>query len=414
MVVKFTDLQLIYGQAGAREKFEELAAHLIRSERPDVERLRIVHGDSGIDAHEGALSDTAGVDVYQIKFFLEIRDSQKAQIRESFNQAFRNGEFSMKSWTLCLPIEMSLDEKKWFEMWKARQESKTGIKIRAIWGASRLEELLLQEKNRHLKESYFDQRKNRPLRIRCAFAASIVFNEAENLPQMFFDMDSEVGQRLASKSSFARPYRNVDGEAVLTVQVPITNEQKFLYCLDALQCKLLVDICRAQRGGSIQQWSASKGISSTKLVAPYTPEPITRLPGKDVLHALAQNGFGQSDMVQMEFEYSAIPFPCGTSIRLEARPSSPSVGPAQRSVVVAVPGIATITVSIEPLPSFGTGALPQGASVPDAMLSDCRTFIFSVELYAEIIRLGNHDDVVEDYKAWIEWLVNQLQSHNAD
>jgi len=41
----------------------------------------------------------------------------------------------------------------------------------------------------------------RPLKIVRAFAASIVFNEAENLPQMFFvDMDSGIGERLASKS----------------------------------------------------------------------------------------------------------------------------------------------------------------------------------------------------------------------
>src|SRR5688500_12931263 len=57
MAVILTVLQLIYGKAGAREKFEELTAHLIRSERPDTERIRIVHGDGGIDAHEGGLSD---------------------------------------------------------------------------------------------------------------------------------------------------------------------------------------------------------------------------------------------------------------------------------------------------------------------------------------------------------------------
>jgi hypothetical protein len=48
MAVKLTHLKLIYGNAGAREKFEELATHLIRSERPDVERIRIVRGDGGI------------------------------------------------------------------------------------------------------------------------------------------------------------------------------------------------------------------------------------------------------------------------------------------------------------------------------------------------------------------------------
>ena len=256
--------------------------------------------------------------------------------------------------------------------------------------------------------------KNRPLRIRRAFPASIVFNEAENLPQVFFDFDSDIGQRLASKSSIARPYQNIDGKAVLMVPVPITDDQKFLYGVDALQCKMLVDICGAQRGGSVQGWSAKKGVIPTKITTPNTPEPITRIPGTAILDALAQNRFAQSDMTRAQFEYSQIPFPSGTSIRLETQPSRPGVGPEQRRVVVAIPGKATIVVSVEPLPAFGPGALPQGVSVPDGALKYCRTFTFSVRVDAEILRSENHADVIQDYKAWIEWLASELQSHNAD
>ena len=157
MVHKLTHLQLIYGAAGAREKFEELTAHLIRSESPDTDRVRIVRGDGGVDAHDGALSDPLGVDVYQIKFFPErIGDSQKAQIRRSFNRARKNKDFRMKSWTLCLPIDMSFEEKQWFEDWKATQ-AYTGIEIQPVWGAFRLEGLLYEEKNRHLRKAFFEE-----------------------------------------------------------------------------------------------------------------------------------------------------------------------------------------------------------------------------------------------------------------
>ncbi len=157
MEVKLTHLQLVYGVAGAREKFEELTAHLIRSERPDAERVRVVRGDGGIDAHEGTLSDPAGVDVYQMKFFPDgVGDSQKAQIRDAFNRARENKGFRMKSWTLCLPIDMSLEEKKWFDNWKATQ-THTGIEIRPVWGAFQLEGLLYQEKNRYLREAFFKE-----------------------------------------------------------------------------------------------------------------------------------------------------------------------------------------------------------------------------------------------------------------
>ena len=52
--------------------------------------------------------------------------------------------------------------------------------------------------------------------------------------------------------------------------------------------------------------------------------------------------------------------------------------------------------------------------MPEGTLKYCRTFTFSVKVDAEIIRSGNHEDVVQDYKAWIEWLVGELQSQNAD
>jgi hypothetical protein len=157
MAIKLSHLQLIYGLAGAREKFEELTAHLIRSESPGTERIRIVRGDGGIDAHEGGLSDIAGADVYQMKFFPDgVGDSQKAQIRESFHRARENKAFRLKSWTLCLPVDMGLEEKKWFDDWKADQEQ-TGIEIRSVLGAFQLEGLLYQEKNRHLREAFFKE-----------------------------------------------------------------------------------------------------------------------------------------------------------------------------------------------------------------------------------------------------------------
>jgi hypothetical protein len=78
MSAKLTHLPQIYGDAGAREKFQELATQLIRSERPEVSGIRIVRGDGRIDAHEGTLIDPAGVDVYQVKYFPSgIGDAQK-------------------------------------------------------------------------------------------------------------------------------------------------------------------------------------------------------------------------------------------------------------------------------------------------------------------------------------------------
>jgi hypothetical protein len=92
-----------------------------------------------------------------MKFFPDrIGDSQKAQIRDSFNRIRENNAFRTKSWTLCLPIDMSVEEKKWFDDWKENQRV-TGIEILPVWGAFYLEGLLYMEKNHHLREAFFKE-----------------------------------------------------------------------------------------------------------------------------------------------------------------------------------------------------------------------------------------------------------------
>ncbi len=83
MTVKLIDLQIIYGLAGAREKFEDLAFDIIKAEEPTAQKVRVSQGDGGIDAHVNDLSDPGGVHIYQCKFFPQgLDDSQKGQIRD--------------------------------------------------------------------------------------------------------------------------------------------------------------------------------------------------------------------------------------------------------------------------------------------------------------------------------------------
>src|SRR5262249_9781701 len=97
MAVKLIDLQLIYRVAGAREKFEELAAQLVEGEQPDADKVRIVQGDGGIDVHAGELSDPAGIDIFQIKFFPQgLDDVQKNQIRKSYRTCSESTRFKTK------------------------------------------------------------------------------------------------------------------------------------------------------------------------------------------------------------------------------------------------------------------------------------------------------------------------------
>src|SRR4051812_7775906 len=105
MAVKLIDLQLIYGVAGARDKFEDLVSHLVKGEQPDAGKVRITQGDGGIDVHVGDLTDPAGIDVYQCKFFPQgIGDTQKAQVRDAFHSCRDSTNFKTKKWVLCIPV----------------------------------------------------------------------------------------------------------------------------------------------------------------------------------------------------------------------------------------------------------------------------------------------------------------------
>jgi hypothetical protein len=157
MSVKLIDLQLIYGVAGAREKFEDLASQLVEGEQPDVDKVRIVQGDGGIDVYSGDIADPTGIDIFQCKFFPQgLDDSQKEQIRKSYRTCRDSTQFKARRWTLCLPVDLSIEEKKWFEEWRSKQAS-SSIVLEDPWGALKLEGLLYQEKNRGLKEAFFKE-----------------------------------------------------------------------------------------------------------------------------------------------------------------------------------------------------------------------------------------------------------------
>jgi hypothetical protein len=130
------------------------------------------------------------------------------------------------------------------------------------------------------------------------------------------------------------------------------------------------------------------------------------------LAVLQGNKFAKSGMFEMGYQFSAIPFPHGTSIQLDGHPGRPDIGPLQRRVLITVPGRMSLVVSIQP--TISGGGLPRGASVPQEAIPNCRMFTYAVRFEAEIVRAGIHDDDIQEYKDWIEWLAGELESRNSD
>ncbi|EON70944.1 hypothetical protein [Lysinibacillus sphaericus] len=134
---------------GARKKFEDICYDIYVSEFPDadVHQVEVVLGDGGVDID--IIEENGDSTIVQCKFFLNrLDDSRKNQIRESFKTAVENNE--MDNWILCVPMDFSHDELKWWKSWKENQKDKS-ITIK-LHDASKLMKLL---KKHDLYEEYF-------------------------------------------------------------------------------------------------------------------------------------------------------------------------------------------------------------------------------------------------------------------
>jgi hypothetical protein len=119
-------------EEGARTVFAQLVTQCVKSIYPSAREIRPNPGDEGIDSFVGNFDgDTK---VYQSKYFCDcIGDSQKKNIRESFNTCVKSTEFSTPVlWTLCVPIDLDIREEKWWQNWKQKKIKEHGFQIE-LW-----------------------------------------------------------------------------------------------------------------------------------------------------------------------------------------------------------------------------------------------------------------------------------------
>ncbi|MGG2082594.1 hypothetical protein [Lysinibacillus pakistanensis] len=163
---KLVNLQLIYGVAGAREKFEELCKSLIKNKfkEREVKGVRPNPGDGGIDIIVGKWTDE-NVDIYQCKYFINgIGESQKNNIRDSFKRVLKTVEENgskINKWHLCVPIELTNEERNWFDNWKEENE-KEDLQIELI-DAHDISMDLMKPEHFHIYCEYFKQVVTKPI-----------------------------------------------------------------------------------------------------------------------------------------------------------------------------------------------------------------------------------------------------------
>lgn len=147
-----------YTEAGARSKFEDICATLLKKKFPTefVKTVKIKVGDGGVDIFIGDIENKP-IQIFQCKFFVNgIAESQKKQIRESFDTAINSENFRCSKWTLCIPEKLTLDNHKWWSGWIKRKTKEYDLPnnfIDLIDGADLVDSL----KEFELYNSIFDE-----------------------------------------------------------------------------------------------------------------------------------------------------------------------------------------------------------------------------------------------------------------
>lgn len=147
---------------GGRVHFQRMLSALIAVEYRTATDIRPDPGDWGIDVMVGSLADS--IMIWQSKYFHDkIGDSQKKQIRESFDSAMKHAKengYRVDAWTLCVACELSAPEKKWWDN-KVKEWTRAHPDVQFdLWDVPRLRRKLMSPDARAVWEEFYGPNKD--------------------------------------------------------------------------------------------------------------------------------------------------------------------------------------------------------------------------------------------------------------
>nr|VFK30715.1 MAG: hypothetical protein BECKMB1821G_GA0114241_106926 [Candidatus Kentron sp. MB]VFK34264.1 MAG: hypothetical protein BECKMB1821I_GA0114274_106625 [Candidatus Kentron sp. MB]VFK76624.1 MAG: hypothetical protein BECKMB1821H_GA0114242_106527 [Candidatus Kentron sp. MB] len=155
-MIDFRQLQFRYGD-GASDIWERICISLVQREHLEAKAIRASPGDGGIDC---ILEREGDVTIWQCKYFIKnIGESQKNQIRESIQSLKKSGCVPNK-WVLCLPIDLSLKERAWWDNFRLNH----GFLL-WLWEGSQIRTELLKTENSATRDEYFHENNKSSLEI---------------------------------------------------------------------------------------------------------------------------------------------------------------------------------------------------------------------------------------------------------
>ena len=130
------------------KKFENLCKRLLILENPKTQTIDGSGGDDGVDSFVGIFN--GDIRVWQFKYFLDrLSSSRKKQIEKSLKTA--KEKHKLKEWILCLPMEFSKSETKWFQE-ITKRELANKIKLSCV-NEHHLRNLI--QKHKDVRDAFF-------------------------------------------------------------------------------------------------------------------------------------------------------------------------------------------------------------------------------------------------------------------
>jgi hypothetical protein len=250
--------------------------------------------------------------------------------------------------------------------------------------------------------------------IESAFATSVVLDTNDGAPPLIIpDASSpKLTSRLSELSSLGRPAINRDGKTVITVQKPTDEAERFTFCSELLQYRIIHFIEELQRGG----WTAGMrfGASIATVRKPMRLSALQDYPGKTFLSVVASNRFSDSDMERFRWEHGHVPLPKKTMVSLIHVPTSPTTGVEKFIVRFKKPLFFQIDFLIEPLLATGMSVLPPGLVLPPEIAARSQTYQFQVTMHATFDKVTAGNSQTQEYKDWANWLFSGLQEELKD
>jgi hypothetical protein len=128
-MIDLSVMKHLWTEEGAREVFAQLVTQCVLANHPGARAIRPDPGDEGVDTFVGEFH--SDVRIWQAKYFCNgIGESQQKQIRESWKACLKSSLAKrITHWTLCVPCDLSIDEEKWWQGWRAREAKNAKVPI---------------------------------------------------------------------------------------------------------------------------------------------------------------------------------------------------------------------------------------------------------------------------------------------